>query len=135
MKISGIAVGQWNANVRKKEGKHRTKYKIRRAIVLGNVSHVYDSNDYVVRYHDMNLLVSHTGIVMMVWKDNSRPVHFVSEEIKTEYDEVMSHKQNIKNSCKKHWKNVKSNKTFYDKKENNDMGELENGQESNRKVS
>jgi hypothetical protein len=102
MKISGIAIGQWNANCKNQEGQHRTKYKIHRAIVFGNVSHVYQSKDYVIRYYDMNILISHTGIVMMVWRDQSRPVCFFDESDKVHYDSVTSNKQNISNANKKH---------------------------------
>jgi hypothetical protein len=114
MRISGIAIGQWNANCKKKEGTHRTKYKIHRAIVLGNVTHVYMSKDYVVRYYDMNILVSHTGLVMMVWKDQSRPNHMVGRYTKEKYDAKTSNKQNIKNANRKHHQNVKENDSFYE---------------------
>lgn len=106
MKVSGIAIGQWNANCKKKEGARRTIYKIHRAIVFGNVSHVFESKDYVVRYYDMNILVSHTGLVMMVWRDQTRPNYFVSEEEKAAYNAVTTHKENIKKANQKHHENL-----------------------------
>jgi hypothetical protein len=102
MKVSGVAIGQWNANCKNKEGRRRTIYKILRAIVMGKVSHVYRTKDYIVRYHDLNILVSNKGIVLSVWRDKTRKQHFVPETFKEQYDYKYTFKQNIKNAIKKH---------------------------------
>jgi len=91
--VSGIAIGQWNQICKRREGKRRTIYKIARAISLGTVSHVFNSNDYIVRYHDINLLVDRTGCVMVVWRDRSRPLVKIDEKIKAIFDAFYSYRE------------------------------------------
>lgn len=112
MKVSGVAIGQWNDICKKKEGAHRTKYKLHRAIVLGRVVHVYVSKDYIVRYHDLNILVSHIGLIMMVWRDQSRPNVVILDEDKDEYDAKTTNGQNISNANSQHRENLINNKSF-----------------------
>lgn len=102
MIVSGIAIGQWNQICRKKEGIRRTRYKILRAFVMGRLSHTYKSKDYIVRYCDLNLLVSHTGVIMTVWRDKSTPNVIVDEEFKTKYDITTTHKENAVKANKRH---------------------------------
>jgi hypothetical protein len=102
MKISGVALGQWNSICKKKEGVRRTRYKIYRAIAMGKVSHVYESGDYIIRYYDINVLVSKTGLILTVWRDNSRELHYIRRKTKENYDETTTYKQNLINAMKKH---------------------------------
>lgn len=102
MKISGVAIGQFLGNVKKKEGKRRTEYKIHRAIVLGKLTHVYNSGDYIVRYYDLNLLISKQGIVLTIWRDATRKEHYINPKIKDSYDESTTHKENIAKANVKH---------------------------------
>jgi hypothetical protein len=102
MKVSGVAIGQWNSVCKKKEGRRRTLYKIYRAIVMGTVSHIYPTGDYIVRYYDVNLLVSKKGMVLTVWKDASRPRHIIPTEIKERYDNETTFKDNVGKAKAKH---------------------------------
>ncbi|OME54039.1 hypothetical protein BSK59_15775 [Paenibacillus odorifer] len=102
MKISGVAIGQWNQICKKKEGIRRTQYKIYRAIVMGNVAHTYASKDYIIRYHDMNILVSHTGLVLTIWRDSNTDTITIVDKVKAKYDAKTTHKQNIKKANAKH---------------------------------
>lgn len=102
MKISGVAIGQWNQICKKKEGIRRTKYKIYRAIVMGKVAHIYASKDYITRYYDMNILVSHTGLVLTVWRDNATEQFKICEKLKAKYDTEITHKDNAREASIKH---------------------------------
>lgn len=102
MKISGVALGQWNQICKKKEGIRRTQYKIYRAIVMGNVAHTYMSDDYVIRYYDMNILVSHTGLVLTVWRDTETAPYVIGHKTKARYDAATTHKENIRKANAKH---------------------------------
>lgn len=115
MKISGVAIGQWNQNCKNKEGIRRTSYKIHRAIVMGKVSHMYMNGDYIIRYHDLNLLISTDGIVMTVWRDGSTKPHTISQEVKDKYDTETTHKTNIMKANKKHCGIVKRGREGYEK--------------------
>lgn len=96
MIVSGVAIGQWNQICKKKEGVRRTKYKIIRAFVMGKLSHVYTTKDYIIRYADLNLLVSRSGVIMTVWRDKVNRNVIIDEKIKKQYDESTTHKENIK---------------------------------------
>jgi hypothetical protein len=102
MKVSGVAIGQWNQICKKKEGIRRTIYKIFRAIVMGKVSHVYKTGDYIVRYYDMNVLVSRTGLVLTVWRDTETEIHNIPQSIREKYDLETTHKMNIMKAIEKH---------------------------------
>lgn len=93
MFISGVAIGQWNNICKNKEGKRRTVYKITRAICVGDITHVFPSRAYIVRYYDLNLLVDHTGCVMTVWRDISRPSVEINEEFKKLFDNLYTHNE------------------------------------------
>ncbi|MCR8994582.1 hypothetical protein [Brevibacillus laterosporus] len=95
MKISGVALGQWNQICKKKEGVRRTTYKIYRAISMGEMSHIYASGDYIVRYQDINLLISKTGLVLTVWRDTITPNYKISDRVKKHYDDTVTYKANI----------------------------------------
>ncbi|TVX86116.1 hypothetical protein FPZ44_24075 [Paenibacillus agilis] len=61
---------------------------------MGNVAHTYMSKDYIIRYHDMNILVSRTGLILTIWRDSvSNPIMVYDEE-KAEYDASTTHKEN-----------------------------------------
>lgn len=104
MKISGVAIGQWNGNCRKQEGNSRTQYKILRAIVMGKVTHIYSNGGYIVRYYDINVLVSSEGLVLTLWKDSNTPQHTIDPKIRHEYDRVTSVKENIRRANGKHYR-------------------------------
>ncbi|WP_336786915.1 hypothetical protein [Paenibacillus sp. MMO-177] len=93
MFVSGVAIGQWNAICKNKEGRRRTIYKIARAICVGDVTLIYPSGNYIIRYHDINLLVDVTGCVNTVWRDVSRPVVDVEETIKSNFDHLFTHNE------------------------------------------
>lgn len=107
MYISGIAIGQWNQICRKQGTVGEINYKIHRAIVLGDVSHVYHSGDYIVRYYDLNIMVSRTNLVMTVWRDIMTKPFYIDEEVKAEYDANTTHPQNITKANIKHKKIIK----------------------------
>lgn len=108
MKISGVAIGQWNQICKKKEGIRRTTYKIHRAIVMGKVTLKYPTGDYIVRYHDLNLLVSKAGIVYVVWRDIEAEKHTIKDKVKMKYVARTTHKENIKLANERHRKIVKN---------------------------
>jgi hypothetical protein len=108
MRISGVAIGQWNSLSKKKEGIVRTRYKINRAVVMGKVSHIYKSKDYIIRYFDLNILVSNMGMVLTIWRDRNTPKHQVHESIKVKYDNENTNKQNLINANLKHRRVLKN---------------------------
>ncbi|MCY9757740.1 hypothetical protein M5X00_26280 [Paenibacillus alvei] len=116
MKVSGVALGQWNRICKKKEGIRRTVYKINRAIVMGNVAHVYETKDYIIRYHDMNILVSNKSLVLTVWRDRETDPFTIQEELKAEYDATTTHKENNKKANAKHVSIVKNIKQLVKEK-------------------
>lgn len=73
---------------------------------MGKVSHYYMNGDYIICYHDMNLLISKDGIVLTIWRDMSVPPHNISEKTKLKYDAETTHKQNIYNANQKHRINI-----------------------------
>lgn len=86
MKATGIARGQWN-NLCKKKVKDIAELdqKILRAYALGEITHVYKTGEYIVRYYDLNLLCNSTNI-LTIWRDKSRPRILISSEAKHKYD-------------------------------------------------
>lgn len=102
MKISGVSLWQWNQICKKKEGIRRTTYKIFRAISMGKVAHIYASGDYIIRYQDINLLISKTGLVLTLWRDTTTPNHKIHHKVKEHYDATMTHKMNILKATLKH---------------------------------
>lgn len=83
--VSGVAIGQWKNLTRhgKTLKKQELEEKIKKAIILGKPMFMYKTGDYIIRYYDINILVSSSGIVLTVWKhvDNSTYV-FVDEKSK-----------------------------------------------------
>lgn len=86
IRVSGVSIGQWK-NLCKKDGNSSTevvKEKILRAVVLGKPNFKYDTKDYILRYYDLNILVSRKGLVLTVWrhigtKKGSKPVEILEE--------------------------------------------------------
>lgn len=102
MRVSGVAIGQWNEINKNKSSKRKTTYKINRAIVMGTLSHSYSSGDYIIRYYNINLLISKTGEVLTLWKDDTRKPHHVPNSVRLAYDIETSYKENMLKADSKH---------------------------------
>lgn len=83
--ISGVAIGQWRNSTNKGLllSKKETEDKIKRAIILGKPMFMYKSGDYIVKYYDLNILVSSSGIVLTVWRHHDQNTYVkISENAK-----------------------------------------------------
>lgn len=93
MIISGVAIGQWKSCCKKYNKSKETKVikqKIERAVHLGQVTHIYRDSSYIVRYYDLNFLVSNQEEVMTIWRDTTTPIVKVSERLKVIYDKIVT---------------------------------------------
>lgn len=90
MRVSGVAIGEWNSICVKKNDKYWTQFKLLRAYLTGKISHYYPDGNYIMRYQNLNLLVSKDGIILTVWRDNSREFVKVKESTKNYIDENYS---------------------------------------------
>lgn len=85
--VSGVAIGQWKSVT--KNGGNLTKVeaetKILQAIILGKPVFMYKSNDYIIRYFDLNILISSTGVVLTVWRHEQAGFIHVSEGFKNSF--------------------------------------------------
>lgn len=81
--VSGVAVGQWKEITSKgrKYSKDEIEDKIKRAIILGKPVHIYKSGDYIIKYYDINILLSASGIVLTVWKHNCQKTYIAVDEV------------------------------------------------------
>lgn len=93
LKISGVAKGQYKQlcpySWHKCNGDHKLlEYKIKRAADLGKVTHTYSNGSRIVRYYNLNLLVSGNE-VMTIWYDKSYPRVGIDESLKEAHMNVV----------------------------------------------
>lgn len=91
--ISGVAIGQWRNSTKKGLGlkKNEAEDKIKRAIILGKPVFMYKTGDYIIKYHDLNILVSRDGIVLTIWRHHDKSSYvYTSESSKAKYKSMPS---------------------------------------------
>ena len=89
--VSGVARGQWKQLCKgyyNCDDIQLVEDKIIRAYYLGKIAYIYDNKNYIVRYYDINLLISENEI-QTLWRDITSPSVFVDENVKRKYDQVM----------------------------------------------
>lgn len=84
--ISGVAIGQWRNSTKKGSGlgKAEAEGKIKLAIILGKPLFMYKTGDYIVKYHDLNILISREGNVLTIWRHEDKSTYvYASGSVKT----------------------------------------------------
>ena len=89
MEISQVAISQWKQLCKDHVNTHPSivDLKVEKAVVLGQVKHIYRNGNRIIRYHDLNLLVSNNE-VQTIWRDSTTPTVNVSEKLKEAYERV-----------------------------------------------
>ena len=107
--ISSRVIQDWKNNCKRYNGEENNdlvKYLIKRAAKLGQVVYLYDDGSKVVRYHDIEIMISEKGCVLGMERkfDRENSVK-ISESVKNKYDEVYGRKAITQEVSK--WKYMK----------------------------
>ena len=90
--VSTKAVQNWKNNCKRYNGSKNdglVKFLIKRSVALGQVVYLYDDGSQVVRYHDLEILVTSLCCVLNIERvfDKENNVE-VDESVKIKYDRV-----------------------------------------------
>lgn len=110
-RVTGVAIGEWNKNCKIKNSRYMTIYKILRAYFLGAVSHKFEDGNYIVRYFNINILVSKDGAVLTVWRDNTRPFYSAVKRREV-FDSRNISMKSLTKMCDDKHKNIDNIKVF-----------------------
>lgn len=92
IKISGVAKGQYKklcpySAINSEQKGVPISYKIKRAVQLGKVTHIYKNNSVIIRYYFLNFLVSEKE-VMTIWMDRMTLPYIISNNKKNTHKEL-----------------------------------------------